>query len=238
MPDVQEVFRLGTQTVRPDPEALDRLLVNQRRSIRWRRMRVYALVGALATAALIVALGTVWSDWVRSIDIGTNPNDAPRVLEYQDYGRSVVAQGEDLGYRWTLSDRRPDTDDGACLLIGGENVCHHIDRETPFVVGCLGREAATCSRRPDSRWTAHGSRSRGPGRSRDVGCRSGHPKTRCARGSCSSQAQGTALSGSAYPSSSWSRGLHAGADRSVWCTSSLQERRRSTSHLERAGREV
>jgi hypothetical protein len=99
MPDVQEVFRLATQKVRPDPGALDRQLVNQRRSIRRRRLGVYALVGVLATAALIVA----------------------------------------LAYRWTLSDRRPDTDDGACLQIGGENVCYHIDRETPFFVECLAQ---------------------------------------------------------------------------------------------------
>lgn len=139
MPDVQEVFRLATQKVRPDPGALDRLLVNQRRSIRRRRMRVYALVGALATAALIVTLGTARGDRVKPIDVGTNPNDAPRALEYRDHGRSVVAQGEDLGYRWALSYRRPDTDDGACLFIGGENVCYHIDRETPFFVECLAQ---------------------------------------------------------------------------------------------------
>ena len=139
MPDVQEVFSLATQKVRPDPGALDRQLVNQRRSIRRRRMGVYTLVGALATAALIVALGTVWGDRGRPIDVGENPNDAPRALEYRDYGRSVVAQGEDLGYRWALSDRRPDTDDGACLLIGGENICYHIDRDTPFFVGCLAQ---------------------------------------------------------------------------------------------------
>jgi hypothetical protein len=141
MPDVQEVFRLVTQKVRPDPGALDRQLVNQRRSIRRRRLGVYALVGVLATAALIVALGTVWGDRVRPIDVGRNPNDAPRALDYREYGdgRSVVAQGEDLGYRWTLSDQRPDTDDGACLLIGGENVCYHIDRETPFFVECLAQ---------------------------------------------------------------------------------------------------
>lgn len=141
MPDVQEVFSLATRKVRPDPEALDRQLVHQRRSIRRQRMGVYALVGALATAAMIVALGTVWGDRGRPTDVGENPNDAPRALDYREYGdgRSVVAQGEDLGYRWTLSDRRPDTDDGACLVIGGENVCHHIDRETPFFVECLAQ---------------------------------------------------------------------------------------------------
>ena len=145
MPDVQEVFRVATQEVRPDPGALDRLLVNQRRSLRRRRMGVFVLVGALATAALIGALGTVWGDRGRPIDVGENPNEAPRAapraLDYREYGdgRSVVAQGEDLGYRWTLSDRRPDTDDGACLVIGVENVCYHIDRETPFFVGCLAR---------------------------------------------------------------------------------------------------
>jgi hypothetical protein len=142
MPDVQEVFSLATQEVRPDPGALDRQLVNQRRSIRRRRMGVYALVSPLATAALLVVLGTGPGERAEPIDVGENTNDAPRALDYRDYGRAVVAQGEDLGYRWTLSDPSLDTatDDGACLVIGGKNNCYHVDRETLSFVGCLAQQ--------------------------------------------------------------------------------------------------
>ncbi|HEY8017876.1 MAG TPA: hypothetical protein VIG53_00135 [Actinomycetota bacterium] len=50
MPDVQEVFRMATQKVGPEPGALDRQLTRQRRSGGARKM------GAFAVAASFIAL--------------------------------------------------------------------------------------------------------------------------------------------------------------------------------------
>ena len=43
MPDVQEVFRVATQKVRPDPGALERQQEQQRRHTTRRRAGAYAL---------------------------------------------------------------------------------------------------------------------------------------------------------------------------------------------------
>jgi Tol biopolymer transport system component len=56
MPDVQEVFRLATQQVRPEPGALDRQLRGQRSRATKRKVGAYALVAALA---LVIAYLTV-----------------------------------------------------------------------------------------------------------------------------------------------------------------------------------
>jgi len=63
MPEIQEVFRMATQKVRPDPEALDRQHRGQRRRVAQKRAAVYALValllvaGATGAAALWAAIG-------------------------------------------------------------------------------------------------------------------------------------------------------------------------------------
>ena len=56
MPDVQEVFRLATQKVRPDPGTLERQHRAQRRSAIRRRAGVYSLVAALAIIGAVLAL--------------------------------------------------------------------------------------------------------------------------------------------------------------------------------------
>jgi len=57
MPDVQEVFRLATNKVKPDPDALERQVRRQRAGARKSRVRAYATVAAV----LIVALLTIWA---------------------------------------------------------------------------------------------------------------------------------------------------------------------------------
>src|SRR5712691_2099741 len=54
MPDVHEVFRLATQTVRPDPGALRRQEARQRRAVRNRRLGAIAMVAAIAAALALV----------------------------------------------------------------------------------------------------------------------------------------------------------------------------------------
>jgi TolB protein len=53
MPDVQEVFRLATNKVKPDPDALERQVRRQRAEARKSRIRAY-----VAVAAVLVLLGT------------------------------------------------------------------------------------------------------------------------------------------------------------------------------------
>jgi Tol biopolymer transport system component len=58
MPDLQEVFRMSTQKVRPDPGALQRQRRAQRRRAAGRKYGAIGLVAALALVALIVLLAT------------------------------------------------------------------------------------------------------------------------------------------------------------------------------------
>jgi WD40-like Beta Propeller Repeat len=56
MPDVQEVFRMATQKVRPDPGALERQNRDQRRRAVNRRAGGYALLAILVIAALVIGM--------------------------------------------------------------------------------------------------------------------------------------------------------------------------------------
>jgi hypothetical protein len=59
MPDVQEVFRMATQKVRPDPGALERQHRNQRWQVTKRKGGVYALVAGLVIAGTIIGIGAL-----------------------------------------------------------------------------------------------------------------------------------------------------------------------------------
>jgi Tol biopolymer transport system component len=54
MPDVQEVFRMATQKMRPDPGALERQNRDQRRRAVTRRAGGYALLAILVIAAVVI----------------------------------------------------------------------------------------------------------------------------------------------------------------------------------------
>ena len=56
MPDVQEVFRMATQKVRPDPGALERQQIQQRRSTTRRKVGAYAVAAALIGAIAVIAV--------------------------------------------------------------------------------------------------------------------------------------------------------------------------------------
>jgi hypothetical protein len=62
MPDVQEVFRMATQKVRPDPEALERQHRHQRRHAVNRKAGGYAVVAALVIAGVLIGIITLRSD--------------------------------------------------------------------------------------------------------------------------------------------------------------------------------
>jgi Tol biopolymer transport system component len=57
MPDVQEVFRMATQKVRPEPGFIDRQHENQRRQSRRRKAGALTLVAAIAVVAVVWIVG-------------------------------------------------------------------------------------------------------------------------------------------------------------------------------------
>ena len=65
MPDVQEVFRLATNKVKPDPNALERQQKRQRSSTRSSRARAYLVVAAVI-AAVAIGVAAV----MRTADLG------------------------------------------------------------------------------------------------------------------------------------------------------------------------
>jgi hypothetical protein len=65
MPDVQEVFRLATNKVKPDPNALERQQKRQRASTRSTRARAYLVVAAVIAAIAIGVLAIT-----RTADVG------------------------------------------------------------------------------------------------------------------------------------------------------------------------
>jgi Tol biopolymer transport system component len=73
MPEIQEVFRMATQKVRPDPEALDRQHRGQRRRVAQKRVAVYAMVVVLIVAGAVVAISTLGSDHGQPAGHGTTP---------------------------------------------------------------------------------------------------------------------------------------------------------------------
>jgi hypothetical protein len=62
MPEVQEVFRMATQKVKPHPGAMDRQFRGQRRRTTRRKAGVYGLVAALVVGAAIVAANFIPED--------------------------------------------------------------------------------------------------------------------------------------------------------------------------------
>jgi dipeptidyl aminopeptidase/acylaminoacyl peptidase len=71
MPDVQEVFRMATQKVRPEPGFIDRQHENQRRQSRRRK------AGALTLVAAIAVVAVVWIVGIRGGENTTTPADEP-----------------------------------------------------------------------------------------------------------------------------------------------------------------
>jgi Tol biopolymer transport system component len=62
MPEVEEVFRMATQKVRPDPGALERQNRTQRRRNNRRKAGVYVLVACLTLAVVLIAVEALRHD--------------------------------------------------------------------------------------------------------------------------------------------------------------------------------
>ena len=95
MPEIQEVFRMATQKVRPDPEALDRQHRGQRRRVAQKRAAVYALVVVLLVTGAVVAINTLGSDHERPAGEGSNPpppQAAEQTLSIIDVGTGTATE--------------------------------------------------------------------------------------------------------------------------------------------------
>ncbi len=93
MPEIQEVFRMATQKVRPDPEALDRQHRGQRRRVAQKRAAVYALVAVLVLAGVALGISTLGSDEGQPANSGSNappPQAAEQTLSIVDVGSGTA----------------------------------------------------------------------------------------------------------------------------------------------------
>jgi Tol biopolymer transport system component len=88
MPELQEVFRMATQKIRPDEGALERQHREQRRRTIRRRAQVYGLVAAMVSIVVVVALvvaGPQTSQTVQSapptVPIDTTPPMGTQIID-------------------------------------------------------------------------------------------------------------------------------------------------------------
>jgi hypothetical protein len=106
MPEVQEVFRMATQKVKPDPGALERQYRDQRSRVARKKTGVYALVAALVVAAVVIGISTLPSD---DRQPGSQPTATPiptlpfGALEPGTYVVRTFDPDFDASYRITVS---------------------------------------------------------------------------------------------------------------------------------------
>jgi Tol biopolymer transport system component len=79
MPEVEEVFRMATQKVRPDPGALERQNRGQRRRNNRRKAGVYVLVACLTLAVVLIAVGALRNEQ-HGIENGTSVHPVAPLL--------------------------------------------------------------------------------------------------------------------------------------------------------------
>jgi hypothetical protein len=77
MPEVQEVFHMSTQKVRPDPNALERQLHKQKQRSATQKAAVFVLIGALVIGGAVFGLGALRSDEARRDRVRTDPTSSP-----------------------------------------------------------------------------------------------------------------------------------------------------------------
>lgn len=87
MPEVQEVFRMATQKVQPDPGALERQQRDQRRRVAKKKTAVYALVAAIVAAGVVIGISSLRSDEGRPLpSVAAEPDGAEQTLSIVDVG--------------------------------------------------------------------------------------------------------------------------------------------------------
>jgi hypothetical protein len=110
MPEMQEVFRMATQKVRPDPGFVDRQYENQRRQSRRRKAGALALVAVLVVAGVVIGISTLRSGDEGKLIPGSAPTPTATpipsvdtgVLEPGTYVVSTLDADFDAKYRITM----------------------------------------------------------------------------------------------------------------------------------------
>jgi hypothetical protein len=83
MPDVQEVFRMSTQKIRPETGFNERQVQHQRRTARNRKVGTFAVVAAIVVIA-VVAMAAAWSEGRETHVPAVSPTQAPTQMPTQD----------------------------------------------------------------------------------------------------------------------------------------------------------
>jgi hypothetical protein len=111
MPEVQEVFHMATQKVRPDPDALERQHRDQRRHVAKQKGAVYALVAALVVVGMVIGISVLRSGDDRTAIVPgrstPTPTEKPPVLpdgvmEAGTYAFTTLDPSFDGSYRITI----------------------------------------------------------------------------------------------------------------------------------------
>lgn len=106
MPDVQEVFRVATQKVRPDPGALERQQEQQRRRTTRRKAGAYALAAALFGAIAVVAVRAA-VDSSEPKDVGTQPPRSTPIVPAREPVGTVTSDGSTCSIEMTAQRIEP-----------------------------------------------------------------------------------------------------------------------------------
>jgi hypothetical protein len=106
MPEVQEVFHMATQKVRPDADALERQHRDQRQHVVKQRVAVFALIAALAIGGGVFAISVLRSD-DGPVNVGTDPPPsipvmAEGALEPGTYVTRTLDRDFDASHRITI----------------------------------------------------------------------------------------------------------------------------------------
>ena len=102
MPDVQEVFRMATQKVRPEPGFVDRQFKQQRRGSRNRRSGALALAAAIGVVAVVVV--------IRAVDDGTGTQPGGQGTEVPTAEAIPLPGGELEPGRYVFTSADPSLD--------------------------------------------------------------------------------------------------------------------------------
>ena len=85
MPEVQEVFQMATQKVRPDPDALERQHRDQREHVVKQKVSVFALIAALVVAGGLFGINALRSGDDKTVGTGSHPTpSATRIPSVTD----------------------------------------------------------------------------------------------------------------------------------------------------------
>lgn len=146
MPEVQEVFQMATQKVRPDPDALERQHRGQRRHVVKQKIAVFTLIAALVVGGGLFALSSLQSE-EKTTNTGTTvaPTSIPPVaageLKAGTYAISTLDRGFDASHRITMDipDGYEGSDNGWEVMKSGRTIRQKI-RLSAWVIDDVYRD--------------------------------------------------------------------------------------------------